>query len=113
MAKLRIICAPTLEEKMWDEYNRTGDEVPPFRPTNEQMSIWEEVCLRWFPLISDQCDKKIVWLRSCGMGWARIAKRTNTERHIASANYKNAVEKLAKHLQSYYKNPQPDTPKRN
>ena len=43
-------------ELLWDD---DKDDIKlHFRPTNEQISMWEEVVLRWFNLIETTKDKK-------------------------------------------------------
>ena len=43
-------------ELLWD--TDTSDIKPHMQPTNEQVSMWEEVVLHWFRLIDNTTDKK-------------------------------------------------------
>ena len=82
-------------EYLWD----TNDDIEPhFQPTNKQISMWEEVVLRWFRLIDNTTDKKIVWLRACGVSWTKIGKKVHLSRQSVALHYKNAIEDLAKKL---------------
>ena len=84
---------------LWDllDDDRKNKE-PKFYPTNEQVSQWEIVVLRWFPAISDKDDMKLLWWRACGMSWAKISKRLHYERHTCMRHYKRALETLSNKL---------------
>lgn len=71
---------------------------PKFRPSREQMDIWEEVVLNWFNLIDSIENRKIVWLRSCGMGWARIAEKFGLSRQTVANRYKCSINELLENL---------------
>ena len=63
-------------ELLWDiEEVRQAEEI--FRPTNRQISIWEEVVLRWFQLIEDSKNKRILGLGSGGVSWVKLGKKNN------------------------------------
>ena len=51
-------------ELLWDDDK--SDIQPKWQPTNEQITMWEEVVLRWFKLIDTNTDKKIVWMHAAG-----------------------------------------------
>lgn len=87
-------------ELLWDKDEDKPE--PRFQPTNEQVSMWEEVVLRWFKLIDSDKDKKIIWLRACEMGWVRIGRKVGLTRQSASIRYKKAIEDLAKALTHFY-----------
>lgn len=87
-------------EFMWDSDKE--DLKPKIQATNEQVSMWEEIVLRWFKLIDSDKDKKIVWLRSCGMPYNRISKRLGFSRQTLTIRYNNAIERLAKSLNEFY-----------
>lgn len=109
MAKMRFPETPQdLSSLLWDEL---VGEIPEskFQPTNEQVSMYEEVVLHWLPMVADLMDRKILWLRACGCSWPRVAKIVHSERHLVSGFYKSAVENLAKKLALYYKSLQPIT----
>lgn len=86
-------------ELLWDQ---DEDVEPQWHPTNQQMSMWEEVVLRWFPLIDSDKDKKVLWLRACEMGWAKIGKKIGLTRQAAAARHKRALEQLTKTLIYFY-----------
>lgn len=77
-------------------------DKPKFRPSITQVSIWEEVVLNWFNLIDSIENRKIVWLRSCGMGWRRIAERFGLSRQTVSNRYKNSINELLWNLENKY-----------
>jgi len=87
-------------ELLWDDDKE--DIKPRFNPTNEQVSIWEEVVLRWFVLIDKPVDKKIVWLQAAGMSWVKIGKKVHLSRQSVASHYKNAIDDLVKKLTTLY-----------
>lgn len=87
-------------ELLWD--TDTTDIKPYFQPTNEQISMWEEVVLRWFKLIDNNIDKKIVWMRACGMGWTKIGKKVHLSRQTVALHHKNAIENLTNKIINLY-----------
>ena len=87
-------------ELLWD--TDTTDIKPYFQPTNEQISMWEEVVLRWFKLIDNTIDKKIVWMRACGMGWTKIGKKLHLSRQTVALHHKNAIENLTNKIINLY-----------
>ena len=58
-------------ELLWDK--DIEDVRMRLQPTNEQVSMWEEVVLRWFKLIDSDKDKKIIWLHACGISFPKIS----------------------------------------
>jgi hypothetical protein len=99
MATPRIVSAPDWISLLWDKLS-DDKPAPKFQPTNEQVSQYEEVVLRWFHLIPDPRDKKIVWMKSCGVSLRRMQKMLGIERHQISMRYKNAISALVKKLNS-------------
>ena len=87
-------------ELLWDKDE--DKPIPRFQPTNEQVSMWEEVVLRWFKLIDSDKDKKIIWLRACEMGWARIGRKVGLTRQSVSIRHKTAIERLVCMLNNFY-----------
>lgn len=87
-------------ELLWDDPEDV--QTAPLRPTSEQISMWEEVVLRWYRLIDSDNDKKIIWLRTMGCGWARIGKIVGFSRQTVSARYERALETLTAKLPSFY-----------
>ena len=83
-------------ELLWDQ--DTEDLKPRIQPTNEQISMWEEVVLRWFRMIDSDKDKKIIWLRSCGLSYPRISKKLGISRQTIIARYQTALERLVQNL---------------
>jgi len=87
-------------ELLWDD---DKDDIKlHFRPTNEQISMWEEVVLRWFNLIETTKDKKIVWMHACGQSWVRIGKQLHISRQTVASHYQAAIDKLTKQLMNLY-----------
>lgn len=60
-------------ELLWD-IDEIKNRTPKWQPTSQQVSMWEEVILRWLPLLENTKDRKILWLRVCGAQWTRIAR---------------------------------------
>ena len=87
-------------EFLWDKDK--SDLRPQIQATSEQVSMWEEIVLRWFKLIDSDKDKKIVWMRSCGLPYSRITRRVGLSRQAATARYNVAIEKLSKSLNYMY-----------
>lgn len=83
--------------RLWDEIDEEKPE-PKFHPTNAQVSMWEEVSLRWIPIIDSVKDRKILWWRACGMSWNRIGKKLGLERHTIANRHERALEDLTKTL---------------
>ena len=79
-------------ELLWDkDQNDTRIRI---QPTNRQVSMWEEVVLRWFKLIDSDKDKKIIWFRACNMSFPKISKKLGISRQTIIARYKTALERL-------------------
>lgn len=89
--------------QLWDELDDDEKRKEPrFQPTNEQITQWEIVVLRWFPLLTDRQDKKILWWRACGMGWVRIGKKLGLNRMTIAKYHAVAIENLVKKLNNYH-----------
>ena len=88
----------------WYEFLWDKDDViePRFQPTNQQISMWEEVVLRWFRLIDDTKDKKIVWMRACDKSWTKIGKKVHMSRQTVALHYRNAIEDLTRKVAHLY-----------
>ena len=86
-------------ELLWDT---DKDAAPRFQPTNEQISMWEEVVLRWFKLIDSDKDKKIVWMRACGISYTKIGRKLGLSRQTLTSRYNHAREQLTKSLNNLY-----------
>ena len=89
--KQRIEIQRTLTELLWD-VDEIAKKFPKWQPTNDQVSMWEEVILYWFPLVEDGTNRKILWLYSAGMGFKKIAKVVNFSRITVSKRYNKTVE---------------------
>ena len=86
-------------EYLWD----TNDDIEPhFQPTNKQISMWEEVVLRWFKLIDSNTDKKIVWMHACGKSWVKIGKVVHLSRQSVAFHYQKTIDALIKNLTNLY-----------
>lgn len=101
MAQSRLKMVRDWLNQLWDEMDEDEKRKEPrFYPTNEQITQWEIVVLEWLPRVLDGRDKKILWWRACGMGWARIAKNLHFERHTGMRRHNQALEELARKLNS-------------
>ena len=83
-------------ELLWDKDQ--NDLRVRVQPTNQQVSMWEEVVLRWFRLIDSDKDKKIIWFRGCNMSFPKISKKLGISRQTIIARYKTALERLVNTL---------------
>lgn len=100
----------TWVEMLWDELDPDNQPRPVFQPTNAQISMWEEVALRWLPLVDSTADRKILWWRSAFVSWVKIGKRLDIERHTVANRYNRAIDELVKALNSpRYKNAKRNT----
>ncbi len=86
-------------ELLWDA-EEMKKLTPRWEPTAEQVTIWEKVILRWFSLIKDGTNKKIVWLRASGGPWTKIARKVNLSRQTVAKRYTETIENLTKKLNS-------------
>ncbi len=99
MAQSRLVVVRDWQELLWDELRAEEDKPKPrFQPTNEQVSQWEMVVLRWLPIVDSGKDMKILWWRAYGMSWTRIGRKLDLERHTIANRHKRALEDLAKTL---------------
>lgn len=87
-------------ELLWED--DTEDIKPRFQPTNEQISMWEEVVLRWFKLIDTNTDKKIVWMHAAGKSWVKIGKKVHLSRQSVASHYQKAIDSLTEQLIHLY-----------
>lgn len=87
-------------EFLWEDDN--SDVEPRWNPTNEQISMWEEVVLRWFKLIDSNTDKKIVWMHAAGASWVKIAKKVHLSRQAVAMHHKKAIENLTMKIKKLY-----------
>lgn len=83
-------------ELLWDD--DTEDLRMRLQPTNQQVSMWEEVVLRWFKLIDSDKDKKIIWLHACGLSFPKISKKIGLSRQTIISRHKAALERLVDSL---------------
>jgi len=86
-------------ELLWDD---DKDIKSQWHPTNEQISMWEEVVLRWFKLIDTNTDKKIVWMHACGKSWVKIGKVVHLSRQSVASHYQKTINELTKKLTNLY-----------
>ena len=86
-------------ELLWDD---DKDIKSQWHPTNEQISMWEEVVLRWFKLIDTNTDKKIVWMHAAGMGWVKIGKKLHLSRQTVAIRYNKTIDNMVKQLTVLY-----------
>lgn len=88
-------------ELMWDA-EEIKKRTPRWEPTSEQVSMWEEVILRWLPLLKNPHERKIAWLRSCGASWPKIASLVPYSRQYTAIHYNHAIEELVKKVPTLY-----------
>lgn len=88
-------------ELLWDT-EEINKRTLRWEPTSEQISMWEEVILRWLPLLKNPGDRKIVWLRSSGASWPKIAKVANLSRQYTAKHYERAIEELLRKVPNLY-----------
>ena len=93
-------------QRSWTELLWDAEEIkkrtPRWEPTAEQVTMWEEVILRWFPKIPDGPNRKIVWLRACGASWPRIAKVVGMGRTTVITHHADTIEDLVKKIPNLY-----------
>ncbi len=100
----------TWVEMLWDELDPDNHPQPVFHPTNAQVSMWEEVVLRWLPMVDSTTDRKILWWRSAFISWVKIGKLLDIERHTVANRYNRALDELVSVLNSLrYKNAKKNT----
>lgn len=87
-------------ELLWDDDDK--DTRLQWHPTNEQISMWEEVVLCWFKLIDSNTDKKIVWMHAAGKSWVKIGKIVHLSRQSVASHYQKAIDDLVKKLTTLY-----------
>lgn len=87
-------------EFLWEDEDR--EIRPQWQPTNEQVSMWEEVVLRWFKLIDSNTDKKIIWMYSCGSNWVKIGKKVHLSRQSVALHYHKTINSLTNKLNRLY-----------
>lgn len=99
MSSVHLPIIKDWQEQLWDLLRDEDDKPKPrFQPTNEQVSMWEQVVLRWLPLVDSKKDMKILWWRGCDMSWNRIGKKLDIERHTVANRHKRVLEDLTKAL---------------
>lgn len=97
----RLEIQRTWTELLW-EAEEIKKRTPKWQPTNEQVTMWEEVILRWFPLIPDGTNRKILWLRACGASWPKIAKVVGFSKPTVMARHSDTINLLVGKLQKFY-----------
>ncbi|MBR1605561.1 MAG: hypothetical protein IJ660_05600 [Alphaproteobacteria bacterium] len=65
-------------------------------PLPEEITIMENI-LSWLEFTSFE-NRRIIWLRSCGMGWKRIADRTHRSRSGLIRIYNNGLKDICETL---------------
>lgn len=93
-------------QRSWTELLWDAEEIkkrtPRWEPTAEQVTMWEEVILRWFPMINDGTNRKILWLRACGASWPRIAKLVCLGRTTVINRHSDTLLELLEKLKKFY-----------
>ncbi len=101
VAGQRLEIQRTWTELLWDA-EEIKKRTPKWQPTSEQVTIWEEVILRWFPMINDGRNRKILWLRACGASWPRIAKLVGLGRTTVINRHSDTLLDLLQKLKKFY-----------
>lgn len=70
--------------------------VPP-RPTQEQVSIWEQVVLKWLPIL-DIDERKLVWKRANHIPWKLLCYEFGLCKSNLCARHLNALTKIKFYL---------------
>ena len=101
VAGQRLEIQRTWTELLWDA-EEIKKHTPKWQPTSEQVTMWEEVILRWFPMINDGTNRKILWLRACGASWPRIAKLVYLGRTTVINRHSDTLLELLEKLKKFY-----------
>jgi hypothetical protein len=75
------------------EIRRMDKKTKTWQVTPEAVSRMEEV-LRWWALIEETEDKKLVWMRAEETPWDEICKVFGICRSAANKKYKKAIDKI-------------------
>lgn len=79
-----------------DDFKSQSDVWLP--PLPDEISAMEEI-LEWLKLTSVE-NRRIVWLRSCGMGWKSMAHRYRKSRSTLARQYRSALTEIQKALEN-------------
>ncbi len=77
-----------------DALNQSDIWLPPLP---EEVRAMEEI-LEWLKLIAVE-ERRIVWLRSCGLGWKTISSRSRKSRSTLIRQYNFALEEIQKAIE--------------
>ena len=66
--------------------------VPP-RPTQEQISIWDKVVLKWLPLLVP-LERNLVWKRAKHLTWKLLSREYGLHRSNLYFRYEIAIMKI-------------------
>ncbi|OQX35885.1 MAG: hypothetical protein B0D91_09985, partial [Oceanospirillales bacterium LUC14_002_19_P2] len=72
-----------------EQIRRAEREVLSVRPTPEDEERMLE-CIRWLAVLVDE-DRKLIWLRTSGLAWREIAKRSGIPRTSVQRRWHRAL----------------------
>lgn len=67
-------------------------------PLPEEIKTMEEI-LEWLKYTSLE-NRRIAWLKACGMGWKQMEKRYKTSRSTLARQYKTALNDIKENLEN-------------
>ena len=67
-------------------------------PLPNEIQIMEEI-LEWLKYTSLE-NRRIAWLKACGMGWKQMEKRYHSSRSTLSRQYRTALKDIKENLEN-------------
>ena len=63
------------------------------RPTQEQITLWERVVLKWLPVLSLD-ERRLVWKRANRLPWTLLCREYGVSRQMLAIRYDKAIIKI-------------------
>ena len=63
------------------------------RPTQEQITLWERVVLKWLPILSLD-ERQLVWKRANRIPWKLLCREYGVSRQMLAIRYDKAIIKI-------------------
>ena len=63
------------------------------RPTQEQITLWERVVLKWLPVLSLD-ERRLVWKRANRLPWKLLCREYGVSRQMLAIRYDKAIIKI-------------------
>lgn len=63
------------------------------RPTQEQITLWERVVLKWLPVLSLD-ERRLVWKRANRIPWKLLCREYGVSRQMLAIRYDKAIIKI-------------------